>query len=99
MLKPFSSYWTCNHFLYSFFCCASPYALFTGANLTEYALLIVTYLFNRFVMNEFPQEIVEFDNKGQKNILFTLRKFCTICQTTGSGEKMIMFFSNNKVSI
>ena len=49
----------------------SPYALFSGANLTEYALLIVTYLFNRFVMNEFPQEIVEFDNKAKK-IFFSL---------------------------
>jgi len=49
----------------------SPYALFAGANLTEYALLIVTYLFNRFVMNEFPQEIVEFDNKAKK-IFFSL---------------------------
>jgi hypothetical protein len=49
----------------------SPYTLFAGANLTEYALLIVTYLFNRFVMNEFPQEIVEFDNKAKK-IFFSL---------------------------
>ena len=49
----------------------SPYALFAGANLTEYALLIVTYLFNRFVMNEFPQEIVDFDNKAKK-IFFSL---------------------------
>jgi hypothetical protein len=49
----------------------SPYALFADANLTEYALLIVTYLFNRFVMNEFPQEIVEFDNKAKK-IFFSL---------------------------
>jgi len=35
------------------------------------ALLIVTYLFNRFVMNEFPQEIVDFDNKAKK-IFFSL---------------------------
>ena len=49
----------------------SSYALFAGANLTEYALLIVTYSFNRFVMNEFPQEIVEFDNKAKK-IFFSL---------------------------
>jgi hypothetical protein len=49
----------------------SPYDLFAGTNLTEYALLIVTYLFNRFVMNEFPQEIVEFDNKAKK-IFFSL---------------------------
>jgi len=37
----------------------------------EYALLIVTYLFNGFVMNEFPQEIVDFDNKAKK-IFFSL---------------------------
>ena len=49
----------------------SPYSLFADANLTEYALLIVTYLFNRFVMNEFPQEIVDFDNKAKK-IFFSL---------------------------
>ena len=35
------------------------------------ALLFVTYLFNRFVMNEFPQEIVDFDNKAKK-IFFSL---------------------------
>ena len=49
----------------------SPYVFFAGASLPEYALLIVTYLFNRFVMNEFPQEIVEFDNKAKK-IFFSL---------------------------
>src|SRR6187401_397679 len=49
----------------------SPYAIFAGTNLTEYALLIVTYLFNRFVMNEFSQEIVDFDNKAKK-IFFSL---------------------------
>jgi hypothetical protein len=49
----------------------SPYSLVADANLTEYALLIVTYLFNRFVMNEFPQEIVDFDNKAKK-IFFSL---------------------------
>jgi len=35
------------------------------------ALLFVTYLFNRIVMNEFPQEIVDFDNKAKK-IFFSL---------------------------
>ena len=49
----------------------SPYSLVADANLTEYALLIVTYLFNRFVMNEFSQEIVDFDNKAKK-IFFSL---------------------------
>ena len=49
----------------------SSYSLVSGANLTEYALLIVTYLFNRLVMNEFPQEIVDFDNKAKK-IFFSL---------------------------
>jgi len=49
----------------------SPYSLVADTNLTEYALLIVTYLFNRFVMNEFPQEIVDFDNKAKK-IFFSL---------------------------
>ena len=49
----------------------SPYSLFADANLAEYALLIVTYLFNGFVMNEFPQEIVDFDNKAKK-IFFSL---------------------------
>jgi len=56
--------------MFFLFACAKSLCR-TVANLTEYALLIVTYLFNRFVMNEFPQEIVEFDNKAKK-IFFSL---------------------------
>ena len=35
------------------------------------ALLIVTYLINRFGMNEFPQETVDFNNKAKK-LFFSL---------------------------
>ena len=72
MLKHFSSYWSYNHFLCSFFCLCKVLMSFLPVQTSpEYALLIVTYLFNRFVMNEFPQEIVDFDNKAKK-IFFSL---------------------------
>jgi hypothetical protein len=64
----------------------------------EYALLIVTYLFNGFVMNEFPQEIVDFDNKAKK-YSFRFTKILQNLPNNWTEKKMIMSVSNNKVSI
>ena len=49
-------------------------------------------------MNEFPQEIVDFDNKAKK-YSFRFTKILQNLPNNWTGKKMIMFFSNNKISI